>query len=109
MHRRPGPAVLLAGPGRCAPGQAHRWLRDRGEERSAEPPPDGCGVTIQHPRLLLRTGPASLTWLHSYRNLGVQVARWLEALQEDGFEVHDRLGCQHDNADAPSQHPGAAT
>jgi len=54
MHPRPGPAGLLGGPGQCALGQAHRWLRDcgappqLGEESSAELPPESCGTTIRH-------------------------------------------------------------
>ena len=56
-------------------------------------------------RFLLRTDHASLTWLLSFKEPEGQVARWIEALQDSNFEVQNRAGRLHSDADALSRRP----
>ena len=53
----------------------------------------------------VRTDHHSLTWLMSFKDPQGQVARWLERLQENDYEVTQRPGKQHCNADALSRRP----
>ena len=53
----------------------------------------------------LRTDHHSLVWLMSFKEPQGQVARWLERLQEYDYEIQDRPGRLHDNADGLSRRP----
>ncbi|GFS61079.1 retrovirus-related Pol polyprotein from transposon 412 [Trichonephila clavipes] len=56
-------------------------------------------------KFLLRTDHASLTWLMNFRNTEGQVARWIQRLNEYYFDIRDRKGSSHGNADALSRRP----
>ena len=56
-------------------------------------------------KLHLRTDNHSLVWLMSFKEPQGQVARWLERLQEYDYEIRDRPGRLHDNADGLSRRP----
>ena len=49
------------------------------------------------------TDHSSLAWLHSFKEPESQLVRWLEHLQEYGFEVFHCNGRNHSNADALSR------
>jgi transposase InsO family protein len=53
----------------------------------------------------LRTNHSALTWLNKARDPIGQIARWLEQLGEFTFEVQQRPGQRHGNADALSRRP----
>ena len=55
--------------------------------------------------LTICTDHAALRWLLSFRNLEGQIARWLERLQQNDFEIQHRAGTKHRNADALSRCP----
>jgi len=48
----------------------------------------------------LRTDHGSLTWLQSFKEPEVQLAQWLEKLQEYQFTIVHRQGKKHVNSDA---------
>ena len=52
---------------------------------------------------LVRTDHASLLWLHRFRNIDGQIARWAEALARFDMEIQHRPGKLHANADALSR------
>ncbi|GBL58161.1 Retrovirus-related Pol polyprotein from transposon 297 [Araneus ventricosus] len=54
---------------------------------------------------LLRTDHASLRWLLNFKEPEVQIARWIQRLQEYDFEIQHRKGTSHGNADALSRRP----
>ena len=56
-------------------------------------------------KFLLCTDHGSLTWLWNFREPEVQLARWLERLQEYNFKICHRPGQKHQNADALSRGP----
>ncbi|GFX69652.1 retrovirus-related Pol polyprotein from transposon opus [Trichonephila clavipes] len=56
-------------------------------------------------RFLLRTDHASLTWLLNFKNLKVQIARWIQRLQEYDMEICHTKGSAHGNAEALSKRP----
>ncbi|VEN40030.1 unnamed protein product [Callosobruchus maculatus] len=56
-------------------------------------------------KFLLRTDHASLTWLLRFKNPEREVARWIERLQEFDFDIENRAGKSHGNADALSRRP----
>ena len=58
----------------------------------------GCGF-------LFRSDHSALQWLHSFKELEGQVARWLERLAEYNYRVEHRPGRQHSNADSLSRLP----
>ena len=53
----------------------------------------------------LRTDHHSVVWLMSFKEPQGQVARWPERLQEYDYEIQDRPGRLHDNADGLSRRP----
>eukprot|EP00731_Ephydatia_muelleri_P019461 Em0012g286a len=54
-------------------------------------------------KFTLRTDHHCLQWLHNFKELEGQVARWLEVLSEYDYTVIHRVGKQHTNADALSR------
>ena len=56
-------------------------------------------------KFCLRTDHHSLVWLMSFKEPQGQVARWPERLQEYDYEIQDRPGRLHDNADGLSRRP----
>ena len=52
-----------------------------------------------------RTDYSSLSWLRSFKEPEGQLARWLEQLEENDFDIEHRQGKLHDNADALSHLP----
>ena len=53
----------------------------------------------------IRTDHGSLTWLHSFKELEGQLARWIPCLQEYNFSILHRLGRSRGNTDALSRLP----
>ena len=71
--------------------------------------------TVSHWRLYLLGRPfavvtdhQSLTWLHDLKDPKGRLARWLLELQEYEFEIKNRPGRQHGNADTLSRFPQPA-
>ena len=71
--------------------------------------------TVSHWRLYLLGRPfavvtdhQSLTWLHDLKDPKGRLARWLLELQEYEFEIKNRPGRQHGNADTLSRFPQTA-
>ena len=60
-------------------------------------------ITWWDKKLRLRTDNHSLVWLMSFKEPQGQVARWPERLQEYDYEIQDRPGRLHDNADGLSR------
>jgi len=56
-------------------------------------------------RFIVRTDHISLRWLMSFENLELQLARWLERIQQYDFEIIYRGGKSHGNADRLSRRP----
>ncbi|GBM66822.1 Retrovirus-related Pol polyprotein from transposon 297 [Araneus ventricosus] len=56
-------------------------------------------------KFLLRTDHASLRWLLNFKEPEGQIARWIQRLQEYDFEIQNRKGTSHGNADALSRMP----
>lgn len=56
-------------------------------------------------QFVLRTDHGSLRWLHNFRDLEGQLARWVEQLANFNYEIVHRPGKQHANADALSRLP----
>ncbi|GBN10046.1 Transposon Ty3-I Gag-Pol polyprotein [Araneus ventricosus] len=56
-------------------------------------------------KFLLRSDHASLRWLLNFREPEGQIARWIQRLQEYDFEIQNRKGTSHGNADALSRRP----
>lgn len=54
---------------------------------------------------LVRTDHSSLTWLLRFKQIGGQLARWLEELSQYDMTVVHRNGVKHANADALSRIP----
>ena len=54
---------------------------------------------------LLRTDHHSLTWLMRFKQIGGQLARWLEELSQYNMIILHRSGRKHANADALSRRP----
>jgi len=54
---------------------------------------------------LIRTDHAALKWLPGMKQPEGQVARWLEKLQQYNFNIKQRFGKLHNNADALSRRP----
>ena len=50
----------------------------------------------------LRSDHGSLLWLHNFKEPEGQLARWIEKLQEFGYEILHRQGNRHSNADSLS-------
>ncbi|XP_043972480.1 uncharacterized protein LOC122830832 [Gambusia affinis] len=57
-------------------------------------------------KFLLRTDHGSLIWLFRFKSPEGQLARWLEELSQYDFQIEQRAGKQHGNADAMSRMPG---
>ena len=47
----------------------------------------------------IRTDHFALTWLLSFKNLDVQLARWIGKLDQYDFKILHRKGISHSNAD----------
>ena len=56
-------------------------------------------------RFLLSIDHGSLTWLHNFPESEVQLAEWLEKLEELDFDIGHRQGKKHTNADTLSRIP----
>ena len=56
-------------------------------------------------RYLARTDHNALRWLQNFKSPKGQVARWLERLSDFDFEVQNRSGRLHTNADGLSRFP----
>lgn len=56
-------------------------------------------------RFILRTDHSSLRWLHSFKNIEGQAARWLEQLSNFDYTIVHRAGKDHQNADGLSRRP----
>ncbi|GBM32909.1 Retrovirus-related Pol polyprotein from transposon 412 [Araneus ventricosus] len=56
-------------------------------------------------KFLLQTDHASLRWLLNFKKPEIQIARWIQRLQEYNFEIQHRKGTSHENADALSRRP----
>ncbi|KAJ8007866.1 hypothetical protein DPEC_G00098630 [Dallia pectoralis] len=54
---------------------------------------------------ILRTDHNSLRWLHNFKGLEGQLARWVEQLANFHYKIVHRPGKQHGNADALSRLP----
>ena len=54
-------------------------------------------------RILLRTDHGSLRWIINVNDPWGQVARWLEALSQNSFDIQHRPGRGHQNADSLSR------
>ncbi|PAA93801.1 hypothetical protein BOX15_Mlig033712g1 [Macrostomum lignano] len=54
---------------------------------------------------ILRTDHSSLRWLHSFKNIEGQAARWLEQLACFDYTIIHRAGRDHGNADGLSRRP----
>ena len=73
----------------------------------------GCGnvhETLRHYLLgrhfLLCTDHASLRWLVNFRKPEGMAARWIQCVETFDYEVQNRQGKAHGNADALSRWPG---
>ena len=56
-------------------------------------------------RFTVRTDHAALKWLLNFKHQEGQLARWLELLQTNDFDIEHRPGRNHSNADALSRRP----
>ena len=54
-------------------------------------------------KFVVRTDHGSLTWLLGFKNIGGQLARWLEELSQYDMQVVHRPGVKHQNADGLSR------
>ncbi|CAG2207188.1 unnamed protein product [Mytilus edulis] len=67
-------------------------------------------ISEQAPALLsrtfvIRTDHNSLTWLLNFKNIGGQLARWIEELSQYNMIIQHRAGKKHINADGLSRIP----
>jgi hypothetical protein len=60
-------------------------------------------------RFTVRTDHSSLVWLMRFKNIGGQLARWLEELSQFDMEIEHRSGVKHSNADGLSRIPDRLT
>ena len=56
-------------------------------------------------KFLIRTDHGSLWWLFNFKEPEGQVARWIETLSTFQFDIQQRPGKQHGNADGMSRIP----
>ena len=54
-------------------------------------------------RFIVRSDHAALTYLHSFKELIGQQARWLDSMKKFNFDLQDRAGTMHGNVDALSR------
>ena len=56
-------------------------------------------------KFILRTDHSSLTWLMNFKNIGGQLARWIEEISQYDMSILHRAGKLHGNADGLSRIP----